>query len=245
MLRRLGPALVVCAGLVVPVVAGAQTADELIARNVEAKGGLERIRAVQTLRMTGRMTVAPGTEAPFVMEIERPNKMRLDFTVEGQSGSQAFDGKTGWQFLPFAGHREPQQLPTQVTRGLEEQADFAGPLVGARAKGTQVAYAGTVKLDTGEAHKLVLTLANGEERTIYLDGRSYLEVRGEATVKARGREIVMESIIADHKPVDGLVLPHRMESGPRGAPEKMRMVVEMYELNVPIDGARFAMPGKK
>jgi len=224
--------------------ARAQTVDELIARNLEAKGGLDRIKSVETLRMTGRTTVAPRTEAPFVMEIKRPNRMRMEVTHRGQTMTQAFDGKTGWQVAPFAGKTEPQVLPSQVTRGMEEQADFYGPLVDARAKGLTVEYAGLVKLDTGEAHRLDLTTKSGEKRSVFLDATTYLEVRGEATITAGGRTLVMESLIGDYRPVDGLVLPHRMESGPRGAPERMRMTIERIELNVPLDDARFAMPGR-
>lgn len=236
-------ALVLAAvGLSLP--AAGQTVDELIARNLEAKGGLERIKSVQTLRMTGRTTVGPGTEAPFVMEIKRPNKMRMDATLRGQTMTQAFDGKTGWQVVPFAGKTEPQALPPQATRGMQEQADFYGPLVDAREKGLAIEYAGLVKLDTGEAHRLELTTKAGEKRSVFLDAKTYLEVRGEAAITTGGRTLVIESVIGDYRPVDGLVLPHRMESGPRGAPERMRMTIDKIELNVPIDDARFQMPGK-
>jgi outer membrane lipoprotein-sorting protein len=222
--------------------AGAQTVDELIARNLEAKGGLERIKSVETLRMTGRTTVAPGIEAPFVMEIKRPNRMRMDVTVRGETMTQAFDGKTGWQVAPVEGKAEPRLLPPQATRGMEEQADFYGPLVDARAKGLEIEYAGLVKLDTGEAHRLELTTKSGEKRSVFLDAKTCLEVRGEATITAGGRTMTMINVIGDYRKVDGLVLAHRMESGPRGAPERMRMTIERIELNVPIDDRRFAMP---
>ncbi len=229
-------------GLSLP--AGAQTVDELIARNLEAKGGLERIKSVETLRMTGRTTVGPGTEAPFVMEIKRPNRMRMDVTLRGETMTQAFDGKTGWQVAPDPGKTEPQVLPPQATRGMEEQADFYGPLVDAKAKGLAIEYGGVVKLDTGEAHRLDLTTKSGEKRSVFLDAKTYLEVRGEATVTVGGRTLTMINLIGDYRQVDGLVLPHKMESGPRGAPQRMRMTIDKIELNVPIDDARFAMPGR-
>lgn len=222
--------------------AAAQTVDDLIARNLEAKGGLDRVRRVETLRMTGRTTAGPGTEAPFVMEIKRPDKMRMDVTVRGETMTQAFDGKIGWQVAPLSGKTEPQVLPERATRGMAEQADFAGPLVDARAKGFDVAYAGVVKLDTGEAHRLDLTGKDGEKRSVFLDAKTFLEVRGETTFTQGGRTITVVSFIGDYRPVDGLVLPHRVESAPRGAAQRMRMTVERIELNVPIDDARFAMP---
>ena len=42
----------------------AQTVDEIIEKNLEARGGLEKIKAVKSLRMTGRM-VAQGQDMPF------------------------------------------------------------------------------------------------------------------------------------------------------------------------------------
>ncbi len=222
--------------------AGAQAVDDLIARNLEAKGGLDRINRVETLRMTGRTTAGPGTEAPFVMEIKRPDKVRMDVTVRGDTMTQAFDGKTGWQTAAVPGKTEPQVLPERVTRGMAQQADFAGPLVDARAKGTAIEYGGLVKLDTGEAHRLDLTGKAGEKRSIFLDAKTFLEVRGEATFTQGGRTITVISLIGDYRPVDGLVLPHRVESAPRGAAQRMRTTIDKIELNVPIDDARFAMP---
>jgi outer membrane lipoprotein-sorting protein len=229
-------------GLSLPSAARAQTVDDLVARNLEAKGGLDRIRAVETLRMTGRTSIGPGGDAPFVMEIKRPNKMRMDVTLQGQTMTQAFDGKTGWQVVPFSGKNEPQELPPQATRGLAEQADFYGPLVDAKSKGIGIEYAGVVKLDTGEAHKLVLTMKGGEKRSVFLDAKTFLEVRGEATMQAPGRTMEIVNLIGDYRPVDGVVLPHRMESGRIGAPMRARMTVDKIELNVPIDDARFAKP---
>ncbi len=232
-------ALLALAGLSLP--AGAQTVDELIARNLEAKGGLERIKAVETLRVTGR-TTGPGAEAPFVMEIKRPNRMRMEITLRGETMVQAFDGEKAWQIIP--GKPEPQVLPEQAARAMREQADFTGPLVDAKGNGLEVTYGGLVKLDTGEAHRLDLTTKGGEKRSVFLDAKTYLEVRGEATIQAGGRTLTMVSLIGDYRPVDGLVLPHRVESGVRGAAQRMRMTIDKVELGVPIDDARFAMPEK-
>lgn len=239
----LARAVLALALAVLSVPAVAQTVDELIARNLEAKGGLDRIKRVETIRMTGRTTVGPGTEAPFVMEIKRPNRMRMDVTLRGETMTQAFDGKTGWQLSPLQGKTEPRVLPPQATRGMEEQADFYGPLVDAKEKGLTIEYGGLVKLDTGEAYRLDLTTRSGEKRSVFLDAKSYLEIRGEATFTAGGRTVTVINLIGDYRPVDGLVLPHTMESGPRGAPQRMRMTIDRIELNVPIDDARFAMPG--
>ena len=63
----------------------AQTADEVIEKNIQARGGREKMKAVQSLRMTGKIMVGPGIEAPFVRETARPNKIRLEFTIQGMT----------------------------------------------------------------------------------------------------------------------------------------------------------------
>src|SRR5689334_16952366 len=70
----------------------AQTADELIAKNIKAKGGMDKIKAMKSLRATGHMALGPEMEAPFVMTLKRPNEMRMEFTLQGMTGIQAYDG---------------------------------------------------------------------------------------------------------------------------------------------------------
>jgi len=107
MRRRLLSGLAV--GVLIALPVSAQTVDEIIAKNLQAKGGLQKLKAVQTARMAGTMTVGPGMEAPFVIEFKRPNQMRLDFTLQGMTGTQAYDGKTGWMLMPSAGGKTPSR----------------------------------------------------------------------------------------------------------------------------------------
>ena len=86
-----------------------QTADELIAKNMAARGGLEKLKAVKTMRLTGKMKVGDDT-MPSLLELKRPNMSRWQFTFDGQTAVQAFDGKAGWMWMPFAGMTEPQAM---------------------------------------------------------------------------------------------------------------------------------------
>src|SRR5215207_5327167 len=76
-----------------------QTADEIIAKNLEAKGGLDKLKAVQSMRITGKMMVGPGMEAPMIIEMARPHSVRMEFTIQGMTGIQAYDGKGGWSVM--------------------------------------------------------------------------------------------------------------------------------------------------
>jgi outer membrane lipoprotein-sorting protein len=243
MFRKVLAGLALAALVTVP--ASAQTLDEILARNLKAKGGLDKLKAVQTIRMTGTMTVGPGMEAPFVMEQKRPNSMRMEFTLQGMTGVQAFDGKAGWQLMPFSGRKEAEPLPEDALKQLEEQADFDGPLVDYKAKGHTLELVGKEKLEGSDVYKLKLTLKNGDIRYIYLDADQFLEVRTEGTTKIRGTDVEGESTIGDYKEVGGLMIPHAVESGQKGSPQKMKMTIQKVELNVPIDDARFKMAAVK
>ena len=177
-MRKAILALVAVMTLAAP--AAAQTVDEIVAKNVEALGGMEKIKAVKTLRMTGKMTVGPGIEAPIVLELKRPNAMRLDITIQGMIGSQAFDGTTGWTLMPFQGSKVPQQMAADELKLAEEQAEMDGPLVDYKAKGNTVELLGKEKVEGADAYKLKVTLKNGAVRTIYIDAEHFLQIKDES-----------------------------------------------------------------
>ena len=152
MIRKLlaGFVLALCA-----VPATAQTIDDIIARNLKARGGLENIKAVQTLRTTGTMTLGPGIEVPVVIEQKRPNMMRMDVTLQGVTIVQAYDGKTGWQINPMQGRTNPEPLPEEALRQMDLQADVDGsPLVDYKAKGSTAELIGKDKVEGADAYKI-------------------------------------------------------------------------------------------
>jgi outer membrane lipoprotein-sorting protein len=243
MFRRFLAGLALAALAAAP--ASAQTLDEILAKNATARGGLDKLKAVQTMRLTGTLTVGPGMEAPFVLEQKRPNLMRMEFTLQGMTGIQAFDGKSGWQLMPFSGRKDPEPMPEDQLKQVQEQADFDGPLIDAKAKGNTVELVGKEKVEGSDAYKLKLTLKNGDIRYMYLDADSYLEIRSEGKTTIRGTEVEGEGTVGDYKEVAGLMVPHAMESGQKGSPQKMKMTISKVELNVPLDDARFKMPAAK
>lgn len=222
--------------------ASAQTLDEILARNLEARGGLARIKAVASMRWTARMTIAPGVTAPAVLEMKRPGKMRLDLTLpDGATATQVIDGAGGWQMPP--GAEEAMPLSEEDAKGAAERADIDGPLVDYKAKGHALELVGPDSADGVAAFKLRLTLKNGSVQTIFIDAASFLEIKDESTRSVRGTEIPTEQRIGDYRDVGGLKLPHRFENGIKGQPERQTIAIQKIELDVPIDDARFAMPG--
>lgn len=225
--------------------AASQTVDEIVAKNIEALGGMEKLRAIKSVRMTGKMTLGPGIEAPVVMELKRPNAMRLDITVQGMVGSQAFDGASGWTLMPFSGSKVPQQMAADEMKLAQEQADIDGPLVDYKVKGNTVELQGKEKVEGADAYKLKVTLKNGDVRTLYIDAEHFLQIKDEAKRTIRGTEIESETIVGDYKEVGGMMFPHAIDSGQKGNPQRQKLTIDKIELNVPIDDARFKMPEVK
>lgn len=238
-------ALLALAGVALLSPASAQTLDEIVAKNIEARGGLDKIKAVKTMRMTGKMTIGPGMEAPAVIEIKRPQMTRLEISFQGMTLVQAFDGKNGWAINPFQGNPNPEPMSPDDAKDAEEQADIDGSLVDWKAKGHTVVLVGKEKVEGTDAFKLQITLKNGDVRYTFIDADSWLEIKGEAKRNIRGTEMETEQTIGDYKEVGGLLMPHSMEGGPKGSPMRQKITIDKIELDVAIDDARFAMPAKK
>ena len=221
--------------------AAAPTVDSLIAKNLEARGGLDKIKAVQSMRMTGKMMMGQ-MEAPMIIEMKRPANMRLEFTFQGMTGVQAYDGKSGWSLEPFGGKKDPEPMSTEDLKEAEEQSDMDGPLVDYKAKGNKVELVGKDKVEGSDAWKLKITLKSGDVRYLYLDADSYLEIKGESKRTIRGSESEIETTIGDYKEVEGLLIPFSFQAGAKGSDAKQNIVVEKVEINPTIDLARFKMP---
>jgi outer membrane lipoprotein-sorting protein len=242
MLRKALVGLVAGATLVAP--AFAQTVDEVIAKANEARGGLEKMKAVQSVRMKGKMTMGPGLEAPITIEMKRPRNARMEFTLQGMTGVQAYDGQQAWGVSPM-GSQKPEPLPPEMAKDLDNQSDIDGPLVDYKAKGHQVELVGKEKVEGSDAWKLKVTLKSGDVQYVFLDADSCLEIRNESKRTIRGSEVELETTIGDYKEVGGLLWPHSIQSGAKGRPEKQSFAFESIEVNPTIEDARFKMPAPK
>lgn len=222
--------------------AWAQTADELIEKNIQARGGREKLAALQAVRLTGKMVMGPGMEAPFTQELARPNKVRVEFTFQGMTGVQTYDGKEGWALMPFMGKTEPEPIAGDELKALDDQADIDGLLVGYKEKGHQIEYAGKEDLEGSPAHKLKVTKKNGDVAWLWLDAEHFLELKISGKTKVRDQEIEGETLFGDYKEVGGIVFPHSIENRAVGMPGGMSITVDKIELNPELPTDRFAKP---
>jgi len=219
----------------------AQTVDELINKNIQAHGGADKLKALKSIKMTGKMTMGGGMEAPFVFEKKRPDKIRIEFIVQGTTGIQAYDGATAWALMPFMGSKDPQKMTEDDTKDMIEQADFDGPLMDYKAKGNSVEYAGKEDVEGTEAHKLKLTLKNGNVRYLFLDPETGLEMKATAMIKREGVDTSVDSFFGDYKEVNGMIFPFSIEQKIKGQPGP-QFSVENVEIDPDLQDSLFGMP---
>jgi outer membrane lipoprotein-sorting protein len=231
-------ASLILALLAAPV--AAQTADEVIARSLEARGGLERLKAIRSVRMTGRVS-AGDRQMKTVVEAKRPALIRVETLVDGARAVQAFDGTTAWGIPPM-GTGRPQTLPAEAARAMAADFDIDGPLVDYRAKGHRVELVGTARVGGREAYEIKVVRKTGGVERHFLDASSGLPVRVETRRVVRGAEIEGESEISDYREAGGLRWPFSIRSGARGRSERQTLTVETIEINPALDDARFRMP---
>ena len=220
----------------------AQTADELVAKNLQAKGGLEKIKAITSLRMTASFD-SGGFKAEIGQESKRPNLLRQTFTVQGMIQVEAYDGSTGWQINPFQGRKDPELLGDEELRNVIEDADFDGPLVDAQAKGNKIEYMGHDQVDGDDVYKLKVTLKNGDIFYYSLDPDTYIEIQIEKQRFVRGAVRESVTLLGSYKPVNGVMFPFSIVAGPKGHPEDGgKITIQRIEANVPVDNKEFKMP---
>jgi len=95
--------LIALAAAAVTTPLAAQSVDSLIAKYLASTGGSARIAAVTTLRRSGKFTGGGGFEATVVQENKRPNAVREEFSLQGMTAINAYDGQSGWKISPFGG----------------------------------------------------------------------------------------------------------------------------------------------
>jgi outer membrane lipoprotein-sorting protein len=220
----------------------AQTVDELLAKHVQALGGMEKMQAQKTRRATGKLSFPGGLEIPITLDQKRPEMFRMDITFQGMDVVQAYDGKTGWQIDPTQGKKTAEPLSEDDLKDAKENADFDGPLVNAKEKGNTVELMGKEDVDGTPAYKLKVTLKSGDVKYIYLDVDAYVPIKEESKRTIRGAEREFESSIGDYKEEGGVMMPHSIESKPKGASQSQKLTLDRVEVNVDIPDSHFQMP---
>jgi hypothetical protein len=229
--------------LACPVEAAAQTTDEIVAKVLAARGGLEKAKAIQTERITGTIYFNAEMYGPFLAEFKRPGKMHNEVTIQNKTVVRAFNGKdAGWVTNPFAGKDTPEAMSADEVKDAVNEADFDGPLVDAKAKGNTIELAGTEKVEGRDAYILKVTHKDGQVSSYSFDTKTFLLAKWSGADSVNGETVTRETYFHDYRDVGGLKFAFELVSDTLEANVTQRIAVDKIELDPQIDDARFRKP---
>jgi outer membrane lipoprotein-sorting protein len=221
--------------------AHAQSADEIIAKSLAARGGRDKIKAIQTERLTGHISLGENAEGPFVVQIKRGGKMRQEMTLDGKPNIRATDGVSGWA---LSGDGSLIDLSAGDIRNMAGGADIDGPLFDYQAKGNRVEYGGKEKVSGKDAYKLTVTLKDGQVRNEYIDCETNLGVKWSGKISNAGRDFDVDSLFSDYRKVDGVMFAFQIDSETIGTPYKQKITFDKVEVNPTLDDSLFQKPAQ-
>ncbi|MDB5811717.1 MAG: uncharacterized protein JWN94_3839 [Betaproteobacteria bacterium] len=225
--------------------AAALTAGQIIEKNVAARGGLQAWRAATTLTLSGQLDAGgkKNVELPFVMQMKRPHKSRLEINFQDQKAVQVYDGAQGWKVRPFLGRDEVVPFTPAEAKAAASWAELDGPLIDYEKKGTKVEAAGIEQIEGRPTYKLKLTLSNGEVRNVWIDAKNFLEAKidGEPR-KMDGKMRKVAVYFRDYKRENGLTVPRVLETVVEGMKPSHKMTIERVAISTPLDDALFVRP---
>jgi len=224
------------------------TAEQIVEKNVAARGGLEPWRKIQTMVWVGHMERAGGPMAsmPFVLQQKRPNKTRFEVNAISQRSMRVFNGAHGWKARPAAdGSPDVQEYTPQEAKFARDESVIDGPLIDYQAKGSSLALEGVEQVEGRKAYRLRLRLASGERHSVWVDAQTFLEIRYDRTsYNPAGVPGTVSVFYRDYKTIDGLQIPSVLEIGTGSGKAPDKMVIEKIALNPPLDDRVFARPGR-
>ena len=262
--------LILSAACIFPSTSSAQTAEEIIARNIAARGGAERFRAIHSMVVRTHEEANWGGTGTSTLRVMRPDRMRFDYSwqanpkAEGFTSTLGFDGQTGWQIAFIKGKRKMVTIPAEALDLLREGAQntFEEPLIDPKATSNKVELLGTETVEGKQCYKVRFTSRTGQIRYAYYDAESFLEVRNDQVVDTKkGKEKLLTTMISDYRSVSGILFPHTFTSiafltcpfaSVRGIPLPMAFsaikrdrsisTIEGIEINPAMDESTFQMP---
>ena len=221
----------------------AQTLDEIVKKAIDARGGVEKIKAVQSERITGRVLFAQGIEGTLILELKRSHKLYSEISVEGQKVLRVYDGKSaGWTVNPFVGNKGVVEMSAEELKDMPDESDGDGPLVDYKAKGSKVELVGKEDAEGKPAYRLKVTGKSGEVRSYLIDATTFLTTKWEGVRKVGEQDLPWECTLSDYREVQGLKFPFKIDQGSPGTEYRQTLTVEKVEINPKMDESHFSKP---
>ncbi len=223
------------------------SAQELISKNLEARGGAEALKALRSIEFKGTIRFPGDFELDYVETRVRAGlggagAVRFDSTLQGLTLTQAYDGKSGWSINPFGGRRDAETMSADDARALADSGLVDGPLLSAATNGSRVEYLGREDFDGTLAYKLRVSEKDGDSFVYLLDPATYLEIAITETRKIRGAEQIFEYELGDYEKVGGVYFPMSVESGAKGSSQRQQVSIESASANPAVKPEYFVQP---
>jgi hypothetical protein len=218
-----------------------------IARSIKAsrsrRAPTGKLLADQADAQASKGEAEKQVQLPFVMELKRPHKSRVEIEFAGKTAVQVYDGTQGWKLRPFLNRDDVEPFTGEEAKAQTEKGEMEGPLVDYAAKGTKVELEKIEAVEGHDAYKLKLTLKSGKVQHVWIDTQSFLDVKVEGVPRRMdGRMHNVWIYQHDFRKVDGLMVPFLVETAVDGYPGMHKMSIEKVAVNPKLDDARFTKP---
>lgn len=223
--------------------AGAGDSVERSLRLARAGAGTRKDRREIAAAGPTQEKAGKQVQLPFTLAKQRPNMSRMEIEFAGKKAVQVYDGKNGWKVRPYLNRTDVEPFTPEEAKAEAENADLDDPLMEAGARGTKVELAGIEPVEGRDAYKLKLTTKAGAVRHVWIDARSFLDVKVEGA--PRRMDGKMHDVFVyqrDFRSVRGLKLPFVLETVIDGYPDSHKILFEKVAVNPRLDAATFAKP---
>jgi len=206
------------------------TADEVVQKHIEAKGGLDKLKALETVHMKGTMMMS-GMQGQFEIWNKAPYYHAMHVKVQGMTIQDGCNGKEVWNVSPMGLKKyEGEDLKQRL-----EQARIE-PLLGFKDRGGSWELIGEEPVKGQNAYKLLFTLETGDTTYSFFDAETFYMIKTSVPTPAGN----IDQHFKDFMTVDGYVFPGSITS----SSQQGRVMIKMNEIevNVPVADSLFVMP---
>jgi outer membrane lipoprotein-sorting protein len=231
----------------------AQTADEIISKYLDAIGGNDKLKAIESLRYTGKAN-QQGLEFPMVQIQLKDGRQFSSFTFQGKELKQnVYDGATLWSTNFVNMKAEKSDAESTENHKANLGSDFPTSFYDYKKMGHKIEFLGKETIEGTETFKIKLIKkpikVDGTPKEnfdiYYFDAENYVPILVESEVSSGpAKGMTMQAKFSDYQEVGGIYFPFTISQGAKGQPAGISITFTNIEINPKIDASIFAMPAE-